>query len=142
VSTEEGWLPGISGLKKGVLNLRVRMLSESLDNLSSEVLDLLAVDIPYSFPAVTSFARFTARQESDEVTVTVATGETLGDKAASSLSGTAGAGASVKIVELSLEGTYGKNWETEMQKTQTTTREYKLKVPKASMDVKQTSPKP
>ena len=141
-TSEEGWLPAAGGLKKGVLNLRVQMLSVSYEALSSLLVDVQALDVPYDFPTGTNFARFTARQKYDEVTVTVNTGETLGDKATTALSGTAGVGAEAAIVELSLEGTYGKNWETEMTRTQTTTREYKLKVPSDALEVKQVSPHP
>src|SRR5262249_36339959 len=32
-TTEQGWLPAVNGVKKGVLNVRVQMLSESYDEL-------------------------------------------------------------------------------------------------------------
>lgn len=138
---DEGRLPPVSAMRKGIIDLHVQMLSDSYDGLVSDVVDLQAVDVPYDFPSGSRFARFTARQDVDEVKVTVSSGESLADKVANSLSGTAGVGAEYEIVKLSLQGTYGRNWETEMNKSQSTAKEYTLKVPRASIQVKQTAPR-
>ncbi len=138
----KGIITGLRDIKKGVMELNIEMLSESYESMSSDVIDLQAGGIAYNFPSGTRFATFTARQGVDEIKVTVNAGESLANKVGTALEGTAGVGAEIKIVEVSLEGKYGRNWEDEYNKTQTSTQEYTLRVPTSTLTVTQDSPVP
>jgi hypothetical protein len=135
-----GLLPPLKGLTKGVMDLSVQMLSSSYENMSSDVVDLNAGGIPYSFPSGTRFATFYARQEYEEVKVTVNAGESLANKVASELAGKVAAGAEIKVVEASLEVSGSRNWEDEYSRTQTVTKEFVLRVPKPQIKVTQVTP--
>src|SRR5262249_33082263 len=83
----KGLLPPLPGITKGVLYLNIQMLSEDYEHLTSEAVDLQKGGIPYSFPAGTRFATFSARQGVQEKKVTVSTGESLANKVETALQG-------------------------------------------------------
>jgi ABC-type microcin C transport system duplicated ATPase subunit YejF len=117
------------------------MLSASYENMSSDVVDLHAGGIPYQFPKGTRFATFYARQAFEDVKVTVDAGETLANKVGSELSGKVTVGATIKVVEASLETQGVHNWADEYGRTQSTRKEFTIRVPKPQLSVSQTTPK-
>jgi hypothetical protein len=136
-----GLLQPIKGLTKGVIDVQVGMLSASYENMSSDVVDLHAGGIPYQFPKGTRFATFYARQAFEDVKVTVDAGETLANKVGSELSGKVTVGATIKVVEASLETQGVHNWADEYGRTQSTRKEFTIRVPKPQLSVSQTTPK-
>ncbi|MDS4030262.1 MAG: hypothetical protein RKO66_09320 [Candidatus Contendobacter sp.] len=133
----EGKLNPIKGLTTGVLDLFVQILSPIYENLSSDVVDLQCGGIPYSFPKGTRYAVFYARQEHEDVKVTVSAGETLANKVGSELAGKVGLGAQIKVVEASLESSGQRKWEDEYNKKQEKTTEFTLRVPLPLLKVTQ-----
>jgi hypothetical protein len=137
-----GFLPPLKGLTHGVLDVNVKMLSDTYDGMSSSVVDLNGAAVPYRFSNGTRFATFYAQQAYDEVKVTVNAGESLANKVGSALGGTLSVGAEIKIVEASLEGRYDRHWEDEFNRTQGTTKEFTLRVPLPKLTVTQRTPAP
>ncbi len=133
----EGKLNPIKGLTTGVFDLLVQILSPIYENLSSDVVDLQCGGIPYSFPKGTRYAVFYARQEHEDVKVTVSAGEALANKVGSELAGKVGLGAQTKVVEASLEFSGAKKWEDEYSKKQEKTTEFTLRVPLPRLKVTQ-----
>ena len=136
-----GMLPLIKGLTSGVLDMQVEILSSTYENLSSEVVDLGAGGIPYSFPKGTRNATFYARQAFEDVKVTVDAGNSLGNTVGSALSGKVTASGTIKVVEASLEAEGSHNWSKETNETQAVKKEFTIRIPKSQITVRQETPK-
>jgi hypothetical protein len=135
---QNGLLPPIKGLTQGLLDLHVQIMETDYALLSSEVRDLFADSVAYNFAATKRFYRFQVKQGFDERRITVQSGETLGNKAASELGATGVGGGTVKkILELSLTLEGKHSWEDEVNRTQTATTEYTLRVPNTRLVVTQ-----